>query len=90
MPHNRIDRYIFDVRSFAGDFFTLIKIRMDEALFILILLGVTIFQTLVMIRPWAGFSRDLMIDTGASYDSVRFILFITVSADMLTPSFLWD
>ncbi len=52
---------------------------MDEALFILMLLGVTIFQTMIMIRPWAGFSRDLMIDTGASYDSVRFILFITAA-----------
>ncbi|MDO8726830.1 MAG: 4Fe-4S binding protein [Candidatus Methanoperedens sp.] len=67
----------FNIRSFAGDLFTLTKTRMDEALFILMLLGVTIFQTLVMIRPWAGFTRDLMVYTGASYDSVRFILFIT-------------
>ncbi len=69
----------FNIRSFAGDFFTLTKIRMDEALFILTLLGLIIFQTLVMIRPWASFIRDLMIDTGASYDSVRFILFITAA-----------
>jgi len=69
----------FNIRSFAGDLFTLTKTRMDEALFILMLLGVTIFQTLIMIRPWAGFTRDLMIYTGASYDSVRFILFITAA-----------
>ncbi|MDD5615895.1 MAG: 4Fe-4S binding protein [Candidatus Methanoperedens sp.] len=69
----------FNIRSFAGDLFTLTKIRMDEALFILILLGVTIFQTLIMIRPWVGFTRDLMVYTGASYDSVRFILFITAA-----------
>ncbi|MBU4223283.1 MAG: 4Fe-4S binding protein [Euryarchaeota archaeon] len=70
----------FNIRSFAGDFLTATKTRMDEALFILVLLGVTIFQTLIMIRPWAGFTRDLMVYTGASYDSVRFILFITAAA----------
>ncbi len=69
----------FNLRSFARDLFTLTKTRMDEALFILMLLGVTIFQTLVMIRPWAGFTRDLMAYTSASYDSVRFILFIAAA-----------
>ncbi len=67
----------FNLRSFAGDFQTITKTRMDEGVFVLVLLGVTIFQALVMIRPWAGFTRYLMIYTGASYDSVRFILFIT-------------
>jgi len=66
----------FNLRSFGGDLLTMTKTRADEALFIMVLLGVTIFQTLIMIRPWAGFSRDLMIASGASYDSVRFILFI--------------
>ncbi|NJD77915.1 MAG: 4Fe-4S binding protein [Candidatus Methanoperedens sp.] len=66
-----------NLRSFAGDFYTITKTRMDEGIFILVLLGVTIFQTFVMIRPWAGFTRDLMIYTGAGYDSIRFILFIT-------------
>ncbi len=70
----------FNLRSFAGDFLALTKNRMDEGLFILILLGVTIFQTLVMIRPWSGFTADLMDYTGASYDSVRFILFIIAAA----------
>ncbi|MFZ3169481.1 MAG: 4Fe-4S binding protein [Candidatus Methanoperedens sp.] len=69
----------FNLRSFAGDLFTLTKTRMDEALFILVLLGVTIFQTLVLIRPWTGFTQDLMVYTGASYDSIRFILFITAA-----------
>ncbi len=64
-------------RSFAGDFLNLKKTRMDESLFILMLLGMTIFQTLIMIRPWAVFTRDLMIYTGANYDTVRFVLFIT-------------
>ncbi|MCZ7399207.1 MAG: 4Fe-4S binding protein [Candidatus Methanoperedens sp.] len=67
----------FNLRSFAGDFLNLTKTRMDESLFILMLLGVTIFQTLIMIRPWAVFTRDLMIYTGTSYDTVRFVLFIT-------------
>ncbi len=67
----------FNLRSFAGDFLSMAKTRMDEGLFILMLLGVTIFQTLIMIRPWAAFTADLMGYTGASYDSVRFILFIT-------------
>ena len=65
-----------NLRSFAGDFLNLTKTRMDESLFILILLGVTIFQTLIMIRPWDVFTRDLMIYTGADYDIVRFVLFI--------------
>ncbi len=69
----------FNIRSFAGDFLTATKTRMDEALFIPVLLGVTIFQTLIMIRPWVGFTRDIMVYTGASYDSVRFILFITAA-----------
>ncbi len=69
----------FNIRSFAGDFFILIKTRIDEALFILILLGVTIFQTLIMIRPWTVLTRNLMIYTGTSYDFVRFILFITAA-----------
>ncbi|MDO9097950.1 MAG: 4Fe-4S binding protein, partial [Candidatus Methanoperedens sp.] len=62
----------FNLRSFAGELLTMTKTRMDEALFILMLLGVTVFQTLIMIRPWAGFTRDLMSYTGAGYDSVRF------------------
>ncbi|MFZ3058156.1 MAG: 4Fe-4S binding protein [Candidatus Methanoperedens sp.] len=66
-----------NLRSFAGDFLNLTKTRMDESLFILMLLGVTIFQTLIMIRPWAVFTRDLMIYTGAGYDMIRFVLFIT-------------
>ncbi len=69
----------FNIRSFAGDFLTLSKTRADEALFILMLLGITIFQTLVMIRPWAGFTQDIMVYTGASYDFVRFILFISAA-----------
>ncbi|MCX9010949.1 MAG: 4Fe-4S binding protein [Candidatus Methanoperedens sp.] len=70
----------FNLRSFAGEFLTLSKTRMDEAVFILILLGVTVFQTLIMIRPWAGLTADLMIYTGAGYDFVRFILFIAAAA----------
>ncbi|MCZ7380911.1 MAG: 4Fe-4S binding protein [Candidatus Methanoperedens sp.] len=73
----RMNNISFNLRSFAGDFLTLTKTRMDESLFILMLLGVTIFQTLIMIRPWAVFTRDLMIYTGTSYDTVRFVLFIT-------------
>ncbi len=69
----------FNLRSFAGDFLTLTKTRMDEALFILVLLGVTVFQTLIMIRPWAVFTPDLMSYTGAGYESVRFILFISAA-----------
>ncbi|VVB90139.1 4Fe-4S binding domain protein [uncultured archaeon] len=69
----------FNIRSFAGDFLTMTKTRTDEALFILLLLGITLFQALIMIRPWAGFSRDLMVYTGASYDTVRFILFISAA-----------
>ena len=74
------DNISFYIRSFAGDFLNLTKTRMDESLFILLLLGVTIFQTLIMIRPWAVFTRDLMIYTGASYDMVRFFLFIISAA----------
>ncbi|HMB45322.1 MAG TPA: 4Fe-4S binding protein, partial [Candidatus Methanoperedens sp.] len=70
----------FNLRSFAGDFLNLKKTRMDESLFILMLLGVTIFQTLIMIRPWAVITHDLMTYTGASYDTVRFVLFITSAA----------
>jgi polyferredoxin len=70
----------FNLRSFAGDFLTMTKTQMDEALFVLMLLGITIFQTLIMTRPWANFAPDLMRYTGASYDSVRFILFITAAA----------
>ncbi len=69
----------FNLRSFAGELLTMTRTRMDEALFILVLLGVTVFQTLIMIRPWTGFTRDLMSYTGAGYDSVRFILFITAA-----------
>ncbi|NJD53046.1 MAG: 4Fe-4S binding protein [Candidatus Methanoperedens sp.] len=72
-----------NLRSFAGDFLNLTKTRMDEALFILLLLGVTIFQTLIMIRPWAVFTRDLMVYTGASYDTVRFVLFIASAASSI-------
>ncbi len=66
----------FNLRSFAGDFSNMTKTRMDEGLFILMLLGVTIFQTLIMIRPWVGFTTDLMGYTGAGYEYIRFVLFI--------------
>lgn len=68
----------FNLRQFAGDYLT--KAKMDEALFILILLGVTIFQTLIMTRPWAGFSGSITMITGAGYDSVRLMLFIASAA----------
>ncbi len=68
----------FNIRSFAGDIAP-INTRNDEAFFIFILFGVTIFQTLIMIRPWAGFTQSLMIYTGASYNSVRFFLFIAAA-----------
>ncbi len=70
----------FNLRSFAGDFLTFSKTMTNEAVFILMLLGVTVFQTLIMIRPWAGLTTDLMIYIGTDYDSVRFILFIAVAA----------
>lgn len=75
----RRDNISLNLRSFAGDFLNLTKTRMDEAFFILLLLGVTIFQTLIMIRPWAVFTQGLMIYTGAGYDTVRFVLFIASS-----------
>ncbi|HEY9204608.1 MAG TPA: 4Fe-4S binding protein [Candidatus Methanoperedens sp.] len=70
----------FNLRSFAGDFLKFSKTRTDEAVFVLVLLGVTVFQTLVMIRPWTGLTADLMIYTGAGYDFVRLIFFIAVAA----------
>jgi len=74
------EQHFLNFRSFAGDFLNLKKTRMDESLLILMLLGVTIFQTLIMIRPWAVFTQDLRTYTGASYDMVRFFLFITSAA----------
>src|SRR3990170_2724957 len=73
----RMNNISLNLRSFAGDFLNLTKTRIDESLFILVLLGVTIFQTLIMVRPWAVFTRDLMSYTGSSYDTIRFVLFIT-------------
>lgn len=70
----------FNLRSFAGDLAALSKTGADEAFFVLVLLGVTVFQTLIMIRPWTGLTADLMTYTGAGYDSVRFILFIAAVA----------
>lgn len=72
------DNISFNLRPSGSDFFT--KAKMDEALFILILLGVTIFQTLIMTRPWAGFSGSIMMITGAGYDAVRLMLFIASAA----------
>lgn len=69
----------FNLRNFSSDLSTVTKIRLDEGLFIFILLGVTVFQTLVMIRPWAGLTANIMTYTGASYDSVRFVLFIAAA-----------
>ena len=69
----------FNLRQFGGDFLKTAK-RTDEGLFILIILGITIFQTLIMIRPWAGLTEGLMMLTGAGYDAVRFILFIATAA----------
>lgn len=70
----------FNLRKFGADFSTISKTRIDESLFILILLGVTVFQTVVMIRPWVGFNENIMMYTGASYDSIRLGLFIALIA----------
>ncbi len=69
----------FNLRNFSSDLSTVTKIRLDEGLFIFILVGVTVFQTLVMIRPWEGLTANIMMYTGASYDSVRFVLFIAAA-----------
>lgn len=69
------DNIAINLRS-SGEDLTMTK-RRDEGLFILILLGITIFQTLIMIRPWTVFTAGLMMFTGAGYDAVRFILFIS-------------
>ncbi len=72
------DNISFNLRNFAVDLFNPAK-RMDEAFLVLILLGVTMFQTLVMTRPWAGLTGSLMIYTGAGYDTIRLILFIALA-----------
>lgn len=72
------DNISFNLRNFAADLFNPAK-KMDDALFVLILLGVTVFQTLVMTRPWAGLTGSLMIYTGAGYDAIRLTLFIALA-----------
>jgi len=68
----------FNLRNFAADLVNPAK-RMDEAFFVLILLGITVFQTLSMTRPWAGLAGSIMMYTGAGYDAVRLFLFIALA-----------
>jgi len=72
------DNISFNLRNFAADLVNPAK-RMDEALFVLILLGITVFQTLAMTRPWAGLTGSIMMHTGAGYDAVRLLLFIALA-----------
>ena len=74
----RRDNISFNLRNFATDLFNPTK-RMDEALFVLILLGITVFQTLTMTRPWAGLTGSIMMYTGAGYDAVRLFMFIVLA-----------
>ncbi|MFA5810637.1 MAG: 4Fe-4S binding protein [Thermoleophilia bacterium] len=85
------DNISLNVRPFLSDLWKTKKLGFDVAAIVVILLGVTVFQTLSMVEPWNDASNAMIEATGLGENTVLTLsyLALAVIAPMLIFS-LWS
>ena len=73
------DNISLNVRPFLSDLWKTKKVGFDVAAIVVILLGVTVFQTLSMVEPWSDASDAIQEATGLGENTVLTISFIALA-----------
>lgn len=73
------DNISLNVRPFLSDLWRTRKLGFDVAAIVVILLGVTVFQTLEMLEPWADISNALVEATGFSENVVLTVSYLAMA-----------
>lgn len=73
------DNISLNVRPFLTDLWKTRKLGFDVAAIVVILLGVTVFQTLEMVEPWTDASGAIVEATGLSENVVLTLSYITMA-----------
>lgn len=73
------DNVALNVRPFLSDLWKTKKIGFDVAAIVVILLGVTVFQTLSMVEPWTDVSNEIIEATGMGENTVLTISYLTMA-----------
>lgn len=76
-----------NVRPFLTDLWQTKKLGFDVAAIVVILLGVTVFQTLSMVEPWNDVSNELMEMTGLGENVVLTLSFLLLA--VLAPMLIF-
>lgn len=84
------DNIALNVRPFLSDLWKTKRLGFDVAMIAVVLLGITVFQTLEMLEPWADVTGSLMEATGLGEKTVLTIsyLLLAVAAPTLIYT-LW-
>jgi hypothetical protein len=77
------DNIAVNVRPFLSDLWKTRKLGIDVAMIVVILLGITVFQTLEMLEVWGDISETLMDATGLSETMV--LTFSMLSLAVIAP-----
>lgn len=72
------DNIALNVRPFLSDLWKTKKMGIDVAAIVVLMLGITVFQTLSMLEPWENISATLVDATGLSEHTVITLSFLTM------------
>lgn len=81
------DNISLNMRPFLSDLWKTKKLGFDVSAIVVILLGVTVFQTLSMVEPWTDISDSLMEMTGLSETMVLTLSFLALA--VLAPMLIF-
>jgi len=73
------DNIALNVRPFMSDLWKTSKLGIDVAMIVVIMLGITVFQTLEMLEPWTDISDSLMDATGLSEHVILTISYLAMA-----------
>ena len=73
------DNISLNVRPFLSDLWKTKKMGIDVAAIVVLMLGITVFQTLEMLEPWGDISNSLMDATGLGEHSVLTLSFLALA-----------
>ncbi|MHB8168540.1 MAG: 4Fe-4S binding protein [Thermoleophilia bacterium] len=72
------DNIALNVRPFLSDLWQTRKMGIDVAAIVVLMLGITVFQTLEMLQPWENISSSLQSATGLSGHMVLTLSFLAM------------
>lgn len=73
------DNIALNVRPFMTDLWKTKKLGIDVAMIVVIMLGITVFQTLEMLEPWGDISDSLMASTGLGEHTVLTLSYLALA-----------